>query len=148
MSIALLAQVCAMVRDQRYAARLYELLLPFTGRNITIGSAAVFYGPVSRHLGLLAATLGRYGEAARHFEDALDLNARMGSRPFAAFTQHEYGAMLLAHDQPGDREKAMSLLDEALATARELGMAKVVNDVETLRAPCALPMSHLLPEDN
>ena len=57
-----------------------------------------------------------------HFEDALAMNARMGARPWLAHTQHQYAVMLLARHQPGDRDKAMALLDEALTTARELGM--------------------------
>ena len=132
-SMAVLAQVCASLRDERRAAKLYELLLPFAGRTITVGSAAVFYGPVSRHLGLLAATLSRWEEAARHFEESLEMNEKMGARPFAAFSQHEYAGMLLARGQSSDRERAISLLNQALATARELGMQKLVKDVETLR---------------
>jgi len=133
-SMAVLAQVCASLRDERRAAKLYELLLPFAGRTITVGSAAVFYGPVSRHLGLLAATLSRWEEAARHFEESLEMNEKMGARPFAAFSQHEYAGMLLARGKPSDRERVISLLNQALATARELGMQKLVKDVETLRA--------------
>jgi predicted ATPase len=131
-SVALLAQVCFCLHDRPRAARLYELLLPFAGHNIAIGSAAVFYGPVSRHLGLLAATLDRTEEAASHFEDALKLNAVMGARPFAAFSQHEYGALLLARGRLGERERGIKLLNEALATARELGMAKLIRDTERL----------------
>ena len=61
-------------------------------------------------------------EAAQHFEDALAMNTRMGARPWLAHTQHEYANMLLARNHPGDREEAMALLNEALSTARELGM--------------------------
>jgi DNA-binding NarL/FixJ family response regulator len=60
--------------------------------------------------------------SAQHFADALAMNARMGARPWLAHTQHQYAVMLLAHHQPGDRDKAMALLHEALTTARELGM--------------------------
>jgi DNA-binding NarL/FixJ family response regulator len=50
------------------------------------------------------------------------MNAQMGARPWLAHTQYQYAIMLLARSQPGDREKAVSLLDEALIAARELGM--------------------------
>jgi DNA-binding NarL/FixJ family response regulator len=46
----------------------------------------------------------------------------MGARPWLAHTQHQYAVMLLARNQPGDRDKAVSLLHEALTTARELEM--------------------------
>jgi len=132
--IALLAQVCAFLQDAQRASTLYGLLLPFAGHNVIIGAAAVFYGPVSRHLGLLAATMSRWEEAAGHFEEALATSARLGARPFTALSQHEYAAMLLARCQPEDREKAVNLLQQALATASELGMTKLVQDVEALRS--------------
>jgi len=71
---------------------------------------------------MLAAVMERWEDAAQHFGDALAMNARMGARPWLAHTQHQYAVMLLARHQPGDRDKAMSLLQEALATARELEM--------------------------
>jgi DNA-binding NarL/FixJ family response regulator len=58
----------------------------------------------------------------QHFEDALAMNARMGARPWLAHTQHQYAVMLLARNQSGDRDKATSLLHEALTTVRALGM--------------------------
>ena len=82
----------------------------------------VCYGAASRYLGMLATTMERWEEAAQHFEDALAMNARMGARPWLAHTQHQYAVMLLARNQPGDRDKAMALFEEALTTARELGM--------------------------
>jgi DNA-binding CsgD family transcriptional regulator len=82
----------------------------------------VCYGAASRYLGMLAATMERWEEAAQHFEDALAMNTRMGARPWSAHTQREYAKMLLARNQPGDSDKATALLTAALATARELGM--------------------------
>jgi hypothetical protein len=46
----------------------------------------------------------------------------MGTRPWLAHTQHDYAAMLLARNRPGDRETARRLIQEALASYRELGM--------------------------
>jgi predicted ATPase/class 3 adenylate cyclase/DNA-binding CsgD family transcriptional regulator len=117
-----LTDVCAFLGDTARAATLYQLLLPYAGRTVVIGNATACYGAVSRYLGLLAATMERWEEAAQHFEDALAMNTRMGARPWLAHTQHEYAKMLLARNQPGDREEAMALFNEALVTARELGM--------------------------
>jgi len=55
-----------------------------------------------------------------------------GARPFVARTQHQYGRMLLARDGPGDREKALGLLTQALGTAKELGMERLAGRAETL----------------
>jgi DNA-binding NarL/FixJ family response regulator len=46
----------------------------------------------------------------------------MGARPWLAHTQHDYAAMLTVRNQPGDADRAAALLQEALTTARELGM--------------------------
>ncbi len=120
--ITYLADVCTFLRDKTRAATLYQFLLPYAGRTVVIGSAAVCYGAMSRYLGALATTLGRWDEAAQHFEDALAMNTRMEAWPWLAHTQYQYATMLLSRDQPGDGEKARALLQAALATARELGM--------------------------
>jgi len=124
--VSLLAQTCAFLGDVKRAETLYTLLAPFAGYNVVVGSAGVFYGPVDRHLALLAATLLRWEEAARHFEDALTAAREMQARPFEAFHQQEYGTMLLARGLAEDRQKALELLDAALSTGQELGMKKLV----------------------
>ena len=123
--IAFLAEACASLGDGARASTLYELLRPFADRNVTIG-AVIAFGSVSRYLALLAVTMGRREEAARHFEDALAMNARMGTRQALARTQTEYADLLLTRGEPGDRTKALDLLRNALDTAQELGMKLVV----------------------
>ncbi len=120
--VAYLTEVCAFLGDAHRAATLCRLLLPYNGQTIVAGAAHVCYGAASRYLGMLATTMERWEEAAQHFEDALAMNTRMGARPWLAHTQHEYAKMLLARNQPGDREEATALLNVALATARELDM--------------------------
>jgi eukaryotic-like serine/threonine-protein kinase len=132
-ALALLAQVCAFLGDERRAVQLYQLLLPFKGHNIAIGSAAVFYGPICRYLGLLACTMRRFDEATEHFDDALTTSANMRTRPFQAYIQLEYGSMLLTNSLPGSSAKAHNLLDQALKIASDLGMRKVIRDVRALR---------------
>ena len=78
------------------------------------------------------------------------MNARIGARPWLAYTQHQYALMLLARNQPGNRAKAVSLLEEALTTARALGMRAVEERLTplltpTTPAPVAVPISTLLP---
>ena len=125
-----LVDVCTFLGDKARAATLYQLLLPYAGRTVVIGTAAACYGALSRYLGALATTLERWDEAVQHFEDALAMNARMEAWPWLAHTQYQYATMLLTRDQSGDpstgsgqaSEKARELLKAALATARELGM--------------------------
>jgi tetratricopeptide (TPR) repeat protein len=66
--------------------------------------------------------MGRLDAAARHFEDALDMNTKIRSPLWVAHAQHDYGRMLLRRDQAGDREHALKLLAAALVTADKLGL--------------------------
>ena len=117
-----LADVCVFLGDRSRAAILYELLEPFAGRNVVIGYEVVCYGARSRYLGALASTLERWDDAARHFEDALAMNARMEAWPWLAHTQFQYAKMLLSRGHLADRDRICELLDSAAATARRLGM--------------------------
>ena len=125
---SLAAEACYLLRNETAAAVLYEQLLPFRGRH-AIGHAEGSVGAVDRYLGLLAATLGRLAEAERHFEDALEMNARMGARPWTAHTQHDFASMLLSRDGSGDRERAHELLSEARDTARAIGMVALESKI-------------------
>jgi tetratricopeptide (TPR) repeat protein len=121
-SICLLADLAASLGDTRRARILYELLSPYPDR---VGTAypEISVGAVSRYLGLLATAEARWNEAERHFEDATEVNRRIGARPWLAHTQEDHARMLLARGNGSDAENAARLLDEAVATYRELGMA-------------------------
>lgn len=129
-----LAEVCAALADVPRAATLYGLLVPYAAQNLVYGGTWHVAGSASHYLGLLAATLGRWDDAARHFEDALALNDRMGARPFVARTQLAYAAMLIRRDAPGDCDRARALTDAALATSGELGMARLAAEAAALAA--------------
>jgi tetratricopeptide (TPR) repeat protein len=116
-----LCEVVSFLGDSQRAAILYDLVLPYADRCTTSGSTNC-RGSVSRLLGLLATLLSRYEDAEKHFERALEMNARIRARVWVAHTQHDYARMLVARSAPGDREKAAKFAAEALATAREVGM--------------------------
>jgi len=132
-SIAYLAEVCAFLGDADRAATLYSALAPCDGRNIVAPPNVACFGAAARYLGILAATMRRWPEAERHFEAALEMNARQGARPWLAHTQHQYAAMLLARKRSEDRERAASLLEEALATSGALRMQTLAERAAALR---------------
>jgi DNA-binding NarL/FixJ family response regulator len=86
---------------------------------------------------MLAATMQRWPDAVRHFEAALEMNARQGARPWLAHTRYQYAAMLLARGVPEDRERAIALIDEALQAAREVGMNALAERAGALRESLA-----------
>jgi DNA-binding SARP family transcriptional activator/tetratricopeptide (TPR) repeat protein len=126
-AIAYCAEVA--VRLDVHAGALYELLRPFPDRNIVAGWTAACLGSSSRPLALLAATLGRHDDAIAHFQDALAMNERMGAAAWLARTRVEYAEFLL---RTGYDPDAMTLLEQGLADARELGMPALVEQATGL----------------
>lgn len=122
--VSLLAVVCAALRDAHHARLLYALLSPYAGQSLVLGQggAMLHLGAITRYLGLLAATMGRWEDAEAHFVEALATNAQLGARPWVAYTQYEYAQMLLVQQGAGAHAKARALLSSAWATARELAM--------------------------
>ncbi|MDP9189257.1 MAG: AAA family ATPase, partial [Actinomycetota bacterium] len=120
-SMALLTDPCAFLGDERAAAKLYTLLVPYAQLYAQAPVEAVF-GSMARGLGVLATTLRRFDDAERHFEAALELEHRMSARPWLAHTQHDLATLLLARAETGDRFRARELLAEATRTYRVLGM--------------------------
>jgi eukaryotic-like serine/threonine-protein kinase len=121
LGISVLAETAALLADSDRAAALYRLLTPYGACN-AMDLPEGMRGSVSRYLGLLASTMSRRDDAARHFEDALAMNERMGLRPWLAHTQADYARMLLTEDRRGDRERAEKLREAALESYRELAM--------------------------
>ena len=88
---------------------------------------------VDRVLGLLAAILGMYDQARKHFEDALAFCRNGGYRPELAWTCCDYADMLRSRDEDEDRGKANALLDESLAISSDLGMRPLMERVLSRR---------------
>ena len=73
--------------------------------------------------------MGRLDDATAHFEDALAFCRMAGYRPELASSLCDYADALLQRAGAGDREKAISLLDESLSLSRELGMRPLMERV-------------------
>jgi DNA-binding SARP family transcriptional activator len=120
-SICLLAETCAILEDTARAASLYELLLPYGSLN-AVGVPEFALDSTHRPLGVLATLLGRFEDAERHFEEALEMDERMGARPWVGQTLEEHAGMLLRRDDQAGRLRAEELLSRAQAIYGELGM--------------------------
>jgi class 3 adenylate cyclase len=119
--LALVAEGAVLLENARAARFLYDHILPV--QNWHLQANPMFpLGPAGRTLGNLAVVLGDFDAAERHFETALALDRRMGARGWAPRTQCDYASMLLRRGMPGDRAKALSLLEQATATAQQLGL--------------------------
>jgi DNA-binding winged helix-turn-helix (wHTH) protein/tetratricopeptide (TPR) repeat protein len=136
-SMAWLSELCYAFCDAGGAELLYRRLSPYGERLIVIGYAGIAcLGSVHRHLGLLAATLGRCELAREHFEAALDVNRRASATLPLARTLRDYGRWLSAM---GD-DRCRPYLDEAEALAQNRNLADLY---ATLRTEPPAPRSRL-----
>jgi hypothetical protein len=129
--LAPLADLCSEVGDADHAARLYQALSPYAPYYGIIISGLATQGPVARHMGLMAARMGRHELAAEHFEAAL-ATTDGGSRPHLALACHEYARMLGSTGSASNKVRARELLERALSEGHALGMAGLVKDCQAL----------------
>lgn len=132
LAMALLSETCANLADAERASLLHGLLAPFEGRNV-VSPDAVFGGPVSRYLGLLAAAAEDWPAAERHFTGAWEQAHLDGARPMMARTRLDHARMLLTRGEEADRGRAARLLDEAERLGRELALPAVLEWIAAAR---------------
>lgn len=84
-----MSKAMSLLGEARHAAGTYERLAPYADRNVINARAAYGYGAASHHLGVLAALLGDTERAAAHLEDGIEMNERMGARPWLERTRRE-----------------------------------------------------------
>jgi tetratricopeptide (TPR) repeat protein len=119
--LALLGQAAALAGSSGHAGLLYELLSPYARQNVVVGIAAC-WGSTSRVLALLAGALGRFEEAAGHFEDAIEQNAAIDAPAWRARCEVEYAGLLR---RLGDSARADAFLRSARQTAEQLGLTDI-----------------------
>lgn len=132
-ALSFLPEVADFLHDRDRAALLYDLLAPYGERCVAATAIEASTGSIARGLGILASTLGRWDEAAGHFDEGLQRNRVMGARPWVARTEYSYARMLLGRDEPGDRERAAGLLAEAAETCDRLGMQALAQQVAVVQ---------------
>jgi hypothetical protein len=126
------SELCSRFGDQSHAELLYARLAPYEGQCATAGDTGQVLGAVPHFLGILAATKGDLETAEWHFESAIEVQHRMRARPLVARTQFEWAKVLMSRSKRGDESRARGLLTDALGTARELGMAGLIRQVEAI----------------
>jgi tetratricopeptide (TPR) repeat protein len=128
-----LAEACVLLGDERRAARLYQLLSPYADRN-AISMTTMPFGPVALRLGMMAATLGRWEEAERRFQLAMERCTQLGAPAITARVLYERSRMLVARGEEADLASAAELLARAEGICRELDLPGIGNRVAALAA--------------
>ncbi|MDX8147503.1 AAA family ATPase [Lentzea sp. BCCO 10_0061] len=109
--------VACLLDDVEAAAGVYEVLSALEPHYGADGSGALFSNAATpRLLGDLAMTCGRREVAAEHYRLALEMNARIGARPFTALSRLGLARALT------DPAAARTLATEAAAEFRALDM--------------------------
>ncbi|MER8903138.1 adenylate/guanylate cyclase domain-containing protein [Mesorhizobium sp. M0772] len=124
-SLSFMSEVAISLGDTEAAQTIYDLMIAYKDMTIMAGVATVCFGAASRYLGMLSASLGDFEKAAAHFEHALEMNAASSSRPWLAHAQAEYASLLMKIGSKKAIERAMSLSEQAWATAVELDMVRL-----------------------
>jgi hypothetical protein len=131
--MAVLSEACADLADTARAAKIYELLLPFADRNVTLGQT-VFAGPVSRFLGILAGLCREWELAERHFGASRKSAERMSAPAILLQTNLAEAQMLAKRGSDADRDRALGLLDEADRLASKLGLTSIRELIKSRRS--------------
>ena len=138
----LLADVCADLGALEAAEDLRAALSPFSGRVAVLGHGIAATGAVDGPLVRLETTQQEWAAAERHLSAALALNRRIGAAPALARAQLGYAELLLRQGDPGDRGRAVRLLDQASVTAARLGMAGLEPALQQARAMARAPQEN------
>ncbi len=144
------ARLCALVELSdllnvpEAAAALYPLLSQVAAQGLFFTTEWMFLLP--RILGVAAALNHWWESADTHFQEALTVAKRSGARPEYARTCLDYARMLVGRDHDHDRERALTLVEEACPLFTDFAMTPFLNEarqlLERLRAPAstALPL--------
>lgn len=127
-SMVYCAETCAVLADKERAARLYDLLKPYSGQTAN-HPTAVCFGAVDHYLGLLSRTNGEVERARCHFEKAAAMNRAMGAWPYLARTWIAQAHLLLDTDAAENLTAGRALLNEAEQLAERLGMKGLLADI-------------------
>ncbi len=89
---------------------------------------------VDIELGRISASMSCWDDAEQHFTHAIDLCRQRGFRPLGAQVQYHLALTLLGRRAPGDRRRAIALLEEADALLEELELDYLRQKVQVVLA--------------
>ena len=124
-AVQMLINTCCNIGDSSRAEQLYDLSLPGKMHHTIVGYGVMSWGSRARELGNLASLMGRFEEAAEHFELAISQNRKTGGAPWVARSQYDYARMLARQRNPKHKGRIRELVAEAQQAANMLGMVRL-----------------------
>ena len=129
MLLAAVEGLCVL-EERDEAAELYPLVLEAIDTGALM---ARFDCRLSQTVaGMAAAAAGQWERAEEHYRTALRQARELPHKIEQPEVRRWYARMLVDRDGPGDRDRALQLLAEALPMYREIGMPKHVEMAEAL----------------
>jgi tetratricopeptide (TPR) repeat protein len=136
-ALAIISHAIGELGDAALAARAEPLLEPYRHSWVVMGPGVSTLGPVAYSLGLLQLAQDRPEDASAAFELALERSMRMRARPYVARSRAGMAEALRRRGWPGDADRARELADLAAADADELGMTRLLRELEGCTSPSA-----------
>jgi class 3 adenylate cyclase len=121
-TLMIYANVAHRLGDKKRAALIYDILAPYEDRQIILPVLILGLGSAARPLAQLALVMERWDDAERLLEKAMVFDERIGARPWLQRTRFLYAELLLQRDEPGDRNRALEFVNQALLECEEMGM--------------------------
>jgi len=140
-ALAPAAELCAFVGNREQARLLYDAALPYEHHHATVSVGIATYGPMARHLGMLAMRMGKLKCAERHLERAIVAAERMSSPTFVSLGCITYARLLLLGNDPRARERATQAVVRAFDLAREFGMHALTQECRRIAERGALSLA-------
>ncbi|HEY5856084.1 MAG TPA: AAA family ATPase [Aldersonia sp.] len=140
----LLAQIgigAVLLDDAETAEQVYRELVPFRDEYVPSGGI-LSIGSFARPIADLARTAGHRDEAIGLYRQAIEMNTRIGARPFVALSRLGLAAAL-ATGSADERAEAATLAAAAAEELRRLDLPGPLREAERLapRHPAANPLS-------
>ncbi|HMJ16008.1 MAG TPA: AAA family ATPase [Polyangiaceae bacterium] len=139
-ALAPAAELCAFVGNAGQARLLYDASLPYEHHHATVSVGVATYGPMARHLGMLAMRMGELACAEQHLERALLAAEHMSSPTFESLACIAYARLLLLRNDSAARERATGAVVRAFDLAQACGMHALARDCRKIAERGALPL--------
>ncbi|MFD0365266.1 ATP-binding protein [Nocardia sp. GCM10030253] len=125
--------VAVLLGDGDTADRVYRVLGVSDDYYMGDGSCAVFCaGSIARPIADFARTAGRFDVAIDHYRHAIDMDARLGARPFLALGRLGLAGALLDRGRQTDLREARAVANQAAQEFRRLGLTHRLQSADAL----------------
>jgi hypothetical protein len=139
-ALAPLAELCAQAGNKEMAETMFDALLPYRKQWGACTTGISTYGPVARHLSMLAGRAGDMAAAESYFEDAMAQLDRADAPSFKCLTWIAHARLLLFQNNEPARARASELFTRARHVAREHRLHGLVRQCELIAQYAKLPL--------